>query len=149
MNNISMMKAVVLGAVVLAACGGRADSTYDLTVDHLPEARNVTSPTFGWKMRSSREGARQTAYRLKVTERGGKCVWDSGEVADARSAAVRYAGPALRNMRHYGVSVTVRDETGKWLEPSAAEFTTGMVDTNGWRGSVWIEDPKAPQRDME
>ena len=141
-------KMIVGCAVALAACGGRADSTYDLTVDHLPEARNVTAPVFGWKMRSSREGARQAAYRLKVTERGGKCVWDSGEVADARSAAVRYTGPALANMRHYGVSVAVKDETGKWLEPSAAEFTTGMVDTNGWRGSVWIEDPKAPQRDM-
>ena len=146
---MNITRGIAFLAFAAASASLAAAETYDLTVDHLPEARNVTAPVFGWKMRSSREGARQAAYRLKVTERGGKCVWDSGEVADARSAAVRYAGPALANMRHYGVSVAVKDETGKWLEPSAAEFTTGMVDTNGWRGSVWIEDPKAPQRDME
>ena len=62
-----------------------------LLVNQLREPFGVVSPSFSWKMSSGRQGARQTAYRRRVSViRAGVAeeVWDSGEVESAEQVAL-------------------------------------------------------------
>ncbi|MBR3551068.1 MAG: hypothetical protein IKO09_03625, partial [Bacteroidales bacterium] len=61
--------------------------------DQLVSPANIgAKPVFSWRMCSQREGAAQTAYRLKLFEGlcGKQQVWDSGEVACGKSVAIKY-----------------------------------------------------------
>ncbi|MBR3086257.1 MAG: family 78 glycoside hydrolase catalytic domain [Kiritimatiellae bacterium] len=100
-----------------------------LLVNQLREPFGVVSPSFSWKMSSGRQGARQTAYRLRVSViRAGVAeeVWDSGEVESAEQVAVPYGGPAVEAARRYRWSVAVRDGEGVWSAPAESSFETGL-----------------------
>ena len=125
-----------------AACGGKtAAKTTGLTVCHLVSPANIVKPVFAWKMESSRQGAAQSAYRVKVYE--GVCpktrrlVWDSKDVISALSTGVKYAGPTLRGARKHTWEVAVRDEKGIWLKSASGFFETGLA-ADDWKGSKWI-----------
>ncbi len=112
-----------------------------LLVNQLKHAYGVVSPSFSWKMESSRRGAAQSAYRICVfegREATGAPVWDSGEVATCDSFAIRYAGPALKPARAYSWRVAVKDETGAWTESDTAVFETALTDDAAWRKADWI-----------
>ena len=66
---------------------------YDLRCEHLTEPLGLDepSPRFGWRLRSAKDGQRQTAYRIQV----GAGAWDSGWVTSGDHSAVPYAGPPL------------------------------------------------------
>jgi alpha-L-rhamnosidase len=100
-------------------------------------------------MESQRPGAAQTAYRIEVFDAAAPDapVWDSGEVADGRSTGVRYAGSALRSAAKYSWRVSVKDETGEWLEPATGTFSTGLLSKDDWKGSEWISAVSAPVSD--
>ena len=118
-----------------------SSSTVSLLVNQLPEPFGVVSPSFSWKMQSSRPGAAQTAYRLRVYEgrcAGGTPCWDSGEVASARSVGIRYCGPALKEAAAYSWQVVVKDETGGWLDPVSSVFETALTDAKAWGKADWI-----------
>ena len=131
--------AVVAAAAAFCALNGVA-APAGLSVDHMENASNIgPAPAFGWRMDSDRAGASQKAYRIRVREGSadGAVVWDSGEVADGRSVAVRYAGSPIRPMSRYVWSVSVKDEAGAWSD-AASEFLTGNFGTGAWDGSKWI-----------
>ena len=131
------MSAVLAGWVATAA----EAEIVRLSVDHLASPANIGArPSFGWQMLSERRGAAQTAYRIRLYERsvGGAEVWDSGEVADGRSVAVRYGGRPLRSAMRYAWTVAVKDERGEWLKPASASFDTGLFGDGDWTGSKWI-----------
>ena len=146
---------LVLAGFLVAGCTQRGGQnaaetkTVGLTTDHLVAPANIGArPTFGWRMCSDRQGAAQTAYRLKVFEgvRKPVCVWDSGEVTCGLSAAVRYAGPALKSAMKYSWTVCVKDEKGVWLKPAKGFFETGLLKAEDWDGSSWISAVDAPVR---
>src|SRR5438067_7960681 len=71
-----------------------------LMVDMLSEPIGLDDarPVFSWKIRDASDGARQTAYRIRVSasaKQSGSLVWDSGRVESAQSTAVRYNGTPL------------------------------------------------------
>jgi alpha-L-rhamnosidase len=83
-------------------------------------------------------GEVQTAYQLGVSRVGdGAPVWDSGKVASAEQAYVRYAGPQLATQTSYTWRVRTwngTDQPSPWSE--AALFDTGLDDSD-WKAS-WI-----------
>lgn len=151
--------ALALGAFVVGCTSGEACASKDakagaktvgLMTDQMVATANVGArPSFSWRMCSTREGAAQTAYRLKVLEgvRGAKEVWDSGEVACGKSVDVRYAGPELKSATKYTWTVAVKDEKGVWLKPAKGFFETGLFKKDDWKGSVWISAADAIVRD--
>ena len=114
---MTVAKMLAMAAVLAGGAAAAAEAeTVRLVVDHLESPANIGArPTFGWQMLSERRGAAQTAYRIRLFERSpdGAEVWDSGEVADGRSVAVRYGGTPLKSATHYAWTVSVRDEKGE------------------------------------
>ena len=114
--------------------------------DHL-YAVGVTDPVgvdpddvqFAWRVVDPRRGAVQSAYRIVVTGPDGAAstVWDSGNVASAQQAFVRYGGPPLSSDARYHWTVRTSDREGRWSDPSTpARFTTGLR-TEDWT-ALWL-----------
>ena len=84
--NVRIASLIAVCAAVMCACGAEKVGVVGLQVNHLAEPQHVgAQPSFGWRMETTRAGARQVAYRVKVTRwarnAANKIVWDSGEVA--------------------------------------------------------------------
>ena len=146
------MKNLIVAALVLSGCmmpafGAEPEAkTVGLTVCRLVSPANISKPVFAWKMESNREGAAQSAYRIKVYEgccpKTRKLVWDSKETISSISVGIRYAGPVLRSAKRHTWEVAVRDERGKWLETAKGCFETGLAESD-WKGSEWISSVDA------
>ena len=97
-------------------------------------------PVFGWQMQSDAIGAKQTAYRIVVTDLGGNVMWDSGKVKDSASTNIAYEGKALQAKTEYQWKVTVTDETGKEYQSETNTFETSLMDTTyaSWDEAEWI-----------
>ena len=121
-----------------------------LSVNQLPEPSGVVTPTFGWKMQSSRQGAAQAAYRITLWPASApeSPVWDSGEVASSCSFAIPYAGPALKPATAYGWRVAVKDEKGAWTESSPSRFATAL-DESTLANALWISAATPVRNDFD
>ncbi|HEX2313883.1 MAG TPA: family 78 glycoside hydrolase catalytic domain, partial [Thermomonospora sp.] len=115
-----------------------------LETEHATDPLSVADPRprLGWLLASSERGQRQTAYRISVSLDGGRKVWDSGTVRDARHHDVRYAGPALAPATRYTWRVKVADARGRWTGWSRRTSFETALAADGWRGS-WIGAPGA------
>lgn len=104
------------------------------------------NPRLQWINRNTKmkQGARQTAYRIRVaTSPDGfdKAVWDTGKVTSSQSAFVRYEGAPLRSRTSYWWQVMVWDESDSpsaWSE--AAHWHVGLLSDDEWQGK-WIGAP--------
>ncbi len=139
----------------VAAPTGLAATTAPVTITGLQtEARtealgiDVAKPRLSWRMESQRRGARQSAYRMRVSSTqklaaAGKAdVWDSGRVTTSRPFA-DYAGPALAPRTRYFWAVDVWDEQGALTSAGPTWFETAFTDPSQWTAS-WISGPPAP-----
>src|SRR4051812_7250867 len=115
-----------------------------LMVDLLSEPIGLDNarPVFSWKIRDTSDGARQTAYQIRVTtanaERATALVWDSGRVASAQSTGIPYSGTPLQASRRYFWTVESWDQGGKPYPVSGvASWETGLLNSGAWR-SDWI-----------
>ncbi len=108
-----------------------------------PLGLGVSSPRLGWQMRTDRQGARQTAYRVVASrtparlQRGEGDLWDSGKVESDRSVHVAYGGEPLGSRQAVYWKVFVWDETGAVTESSAAHFELGLLNSDDWQAQ-WI-----------
>jgi len=152
MKKLIVVVLALSGCMISALGAGSGAKTVDLTVCHLVSPANISKPVFAWKMESDREGAAQSAYRIKVYEgccpETRKLVWDSKETVSSLSVGIRYAGPALRSARRHTWEVAVRDEHGNWMEPACSCFETGLSETD-WNGSEWISSADAREANDE
>jgi alpha-L-rhamnosidase len=142
---LTLCAAAALAGCVSSMINTDASKTVGLQTCRLVSPSNIAMPVFSWKMTSTRQGARQTAYRIRVgTAEGrklGTVVWDTRSVPDDRSTGIAYGGPALKSATAYAWEVSVRDETGAWLKPATGTFTTGLLTADDWKGSEWIAVP--------
>jgi alpha-L-rhamnosidase len=101
-----------------------------------PVGLDAAKPRFAWRLVSGTNGQTQGRYQVTVgTSANAADVWDSGEVASARSVDVSYGGPALASNRTYHWRVRVWDAQGRpspWSAP--ARFDTGLLNpTAEWQ----------------
>lgn len=101
----------------------------------------IEEPTFGWKLLSDRNGMRQSAWEIRISEapnvpRGD--VWDSGKVLGEEQFGIVPDGLMLKSASTYYWKARVWDSDGKasaWSEVSS--FSTGILRKEDWKGS-WI-----------
>jgi alpha-L-rhamnosidase len=132
-------------AVCAPASGAQASSPAALRVDEMttPLGIDNAQPRFSWQLHDSREGARQSAYRLLVASQperlavGHADVWDSGRVANGQSFGIQYAGPALTPSTRYYWKVLVWDQAGKPAPESPVSWWESGLLKQPWRAQ-WI-----------
>ena len=136
----------LLGALASTAAPAQASdgalTPTKLTTEHLSEPLGIDDsvPRFGWVVDADYNGARQTAYEIRVSSndsmRGD--VWSSGKVRSTDSYDVEYAGRPLESQTRYFWAVRVWDERGeasKWSR--RAWFETAFLDDDHFEGD-WI-----------
>ncbi len=114
------------------------------------------APRLSWILESPRRGARQAARRIRVASTAEKLrrnqadLWDSGRVADARTAPIAYEGRPLASRQVCHWKVTCWDETGAASESPPARWTMGLLRASDWKArwiaadpAVWGGDPGA------
>ncbi|WP_116125551.1 alpha-L-rhamnosidase [Lewinella sp. IMCC34183] len=106
-----------------------------------PLGIDVNAPRFAWQLVQP-EGARglqQEAYRITVTDPGGKTVWNSGRVPGGTALGIPYAGTRLAPKTRYRWEVTAYGNGGEELR-GASWFETGLLDPSerAWGGAEWI-----------
>jgi len=146
---VRLAKIVVCVGAGFAICaitaGAQALSPAALRVDELttPLGIDDTQPRFSWQLRDSRQGARQTAYRLLVATQpellavGKADVWDSGREASEQSVEVPYAGAAIAPSTRYYWKVLVWDQEGKPAPESPVSWWESGLLKQPWRAQ-WI-----------
>jgi len=132
-----VMFTLTAGAQVLSPAALRVDEmTTPLGIDDM-------QPRFSWQLRDSREGARQTAFRLLVASQpellaADKAdVWDSKRVDSEQSVGVQYAGPSLAPSTRYYWKVLVWDQAGKPAPESPVSWWESGLLKQPWRAQ-WI-----------
>lgn len=120
-----LMATTAFSGVVLAET---TDSLYGLTVNTHADPDGVELPiAFGWKLKSDRPGAAQTAYKLELAadESFEEILW-SKEEQSGLSYAIPFDG-TLESGTDYWWRVTVTTDEGKTLTASA-HFLTGLLE---------------------
>jgi alpha-L-rhamnosidase len=109
-----------------------------------PENIDTPAPRLSWEISSSRRGAAQTAWQVRVAStaaqlaRGEADLWDSGRVAGNATNQIAYAGRPLASRTECFWQVRIWDELDQatgWSAP--ARWTMGLLRPDDWR-ATWI-----------
>jgi alpha-L-rhamnosidase len=117
--------------VVMPAARLRAEWLTD------PVGIDVGRPRLSWELRDGRAGARQTGYRIVVSDAGGKEIHDTGKVGSSESVGVGWPGKELGKRERVCWRVKVWDAEGKegeWSAPAWIEAGIG----GDFEGAKWI-----------
>lgn len=112
-----------------------------VTVEHLAQALGIDTrnPRISWIVEASYNGAKQTAYEIKVssTNKNEGDVWSTGIVSSNASFDVAYNGAPLISNHRYFVSIRVHDDEriSAWSKP--IWFETAFLDPDEFNGQ-WI-----------
>jgi alpha-L-rhamnosidase len=121
-----------------------------LSVENLINPLGIDSnqPRFKWKMSDDRNGAFQTAFRLRIgtdssrVAKGKGDFWDTGIVSGSQIIATYEGSLPLKPFTRYFWTVQLWDHAGKKGNISeVASFETGMMGMQNWQGE-WISDAK-------
>ena len=138
MRNFIISAAFLL---IIANAAAANLSISDAQCCFLKNPLGIEEPTFGWKLLSDRNGMRQSAWEIRISEspnvpRGD--VWDSGKVLGEEQFGIVPDGLMLKSASIYYWKARVWDSDGKasaWSEVSS--FSTGILRKEDWKGS-WI-----------
>lgn len=112
-------------------------------------------PRLSWQLVSSRRGAEQIAYRVRVSSslaklRAGEIDrWDSGRVNGNQTLHVHYAGAPLRSRDLCHWSVEVWDEVGGSFLSAPACWSMGLLEKADWSARWIAADPEIIRQDPE
>ncbi|TAD81729.1 MAG: alpha-L-rhamnosidase [Bacteroidetes bacterium] len=150
MKNIRLKFAGLWLSIMLGVAGYAQVSAGQLLTNSLtnPLGVPVDSPTFSWVILANGRSITQQAFEIKLMEVAAtgktKMVWQSGRVANGRSAQVPYSGSRLQANTRYSWQVRVwvngTDKPSDWSE--AASFHTGFMGEADWR-AAWVAQPAA------
>lgn len=138
-----LMLASALAILISPLKAQSRGSVGSLRVDMLSEPIGLddTQPLLSWKINDPAQGARQTAYRVRVianTSTSASVVWDSGKVESAQSQGIVYAGTPLEASHRYFWTVESWDKDGKPYPISkASAWEMGLLSGTAWKGE-WI-----------
>ncbi|TXS90282.1 Bacterial alpha-L-rhamnosidase [Parahaliea maris] len=116
-------------------------SVTDLTVEHRQQPLGIDTPEprIGWIVEANYNGARQTAYEIRVSSnrdnRGD--VWSSGRVESGDSFDIVYTGPKLQSRTRYHIAARVWDEDRASEWSTLTWFETAFIDSQEFQGE-WI-----------
>jgi len=128
-----------------------APTPASLTVESLrvesldaPIGLGTPNPHVGWKLRASRNGESQHAYRILVAsdrahlDRNEGDLWDTGKVVSDRQSEIRYEGLALKSAQavHWKVAVWDRDDRMSGFS-EASRWEMGLMSPSDWKAR-WI-----------
>lgn len=102
-----------------------------------PLGIDATEPRFCWKIKALKRGAGQSAYQIRVFEKNGTCLWDSGKIEEKNTVNIVYGGEALVSRGEYRWDLTVWDQTGQLAHEKSAYFEMAILDENEWKAQ-WI-----------
>jgi alpha-L-rhamnosidase len=120
-----------------------------------PLGTDVSRPRLGWIATAPGYGATQSAYQVLVASEPELLtpetadVWDSGQVASAKSFGVPYDGPALAPRTRYHWAVRLWDgleRVGRWS--AGSWFETGLLG-EGFGAAQWIGARDSEVRDED
>jgi hypothetical protein len=138
----------ILAVMLLAVFACKQQSTFSIvstTVDNMEDATGVNPESFffSWKMQSSEQAVKQTAYQIQVSKSTDfsdeNLLWDSGIIQDEKSILVEFKGTKPEPGQRYFWKVKSTDNKGNesdWSEVN--EFTTGLFSEKEWEGAKWI-----------
>ena len=114
-------------------------SVSHLTVDHQTNPIGIETPTpqFSWQLFTSRKGAAQTAYEIKVMQ-DTRSIWSTGKTPSTQSINLKYQGQSLLSGKKYTWQVRIWDEKGfpsAWSTKSTWQM--GLLHAEDWRAQ-WI-----------
>lgn len=134
----------------------------NLTVSNLrceylvnPLGIDERSPRLSWNIESTRRGARQVAYRVRVASSiekfvsGEGDIWDSGRVESDETTHIVYGGQSLRSRDVCHWCVEVWDEVGDSATSDTALWTMGLLERNEWSAKWIAADPEIITRDKD
>ena len=111
----------------------------DLTCNYQRNPLGIDeTPVFSWKVRSGKNGDKQTAYHLRVISEKG-VVWDTGVVPSSNHCAISYKGQPLLSKTPYKWNIEIKNQDGIWHKSTFASFETGKYG-QPWKGH-WISAP--------
>ncbi|HTM98993.1 MAG TPA: family 78 glycoside hydrolase catalytic domain [Pedobacter sp.] len=122
-------------------------STHSLKTEYLidPIGLDNPHPRFTWQMLDTRNGAKQTAYRILVNTdsialtRGIAVQWNTGWLTQSNSLRT-YNGQTLKPFTKYYWRIDIADQHHvKSLNFKISSFEMGMMESKNWQGS-WISD---------
>ncbi len=119
-----------------------------------PMGLDTAEPRFSWRIESSANGVKQTAYQILVASsmellnKNEGDLWNSGKVESAETLWISYAGTPLKNNEraYWKVRSYTNKGTSAWSD--AAMFSIGLLKEAHWRGQ-WIGLDKAAPGDSE
>lgn len=127
---------------------GLPTEVHQLTLEGKTNPLGVGTPTpaFSWKIKSDKEGLKQTHYRIIVGTNedlsSDAWVWDSGKRATDQSLYIPYAGKALQANATYFWKVEVWDNLSKKSSVSkTAHWSVGLLQAEDWKAQ-WITQTK-------
>ncbi|WP_367866755.1 family 78 glycoside hydrolase catalytic domain [Pedobacter sp. WC2423] len=146
LSSLAFGSARLIAGSLVPPSGHEIVSPGGLQCEHLvnPIGIDVPKPRLSWLLSDTRQGAKQTAYRVMVgTDSSAlvqqkKALWNTGKV-NSSAALLLYNGELLKPFTKYFWQVEVWDKDGKPGVAKAASFETGMVQMSNWKGT-WISD---------
>jgi alpha-L-rhamnosidase len=105
-----------------------------------PLGQHDQAPRLSWRLATDgRRGARQTAYRVRVSsaQRGPADLWDSGHIRSDATNNISYAGRPLASRQRAWWRVEIWDERNRAATSASAFWEMGLLATADWQGQ-WI-----------
>lgn len=102
------------------------------------------NPRLSWRLQDTRQGAKQTAYRVYVgtdsaaVANGQADAWNPGKIR-SQETLITYRGAELKPFTRYYWKVSVWDKEEVEAGSSVHAFETGMMGMENWQGA-WIGD---------
>ena len=120
-----------------------------LRTEYLIEPRGVeeANPRLSWRLSGGGNGARQTAYQIRVADtpsalkKDAALRWDSGRQEAGLSASVRYTGPAVTAGQTVYWHVRIWDEHDVASGWSSAALWQHGIPASAWDDAAWIAFP--------
>ncbi len=108
-----------------------------------PLGIDIVQPRLGWRMQTTRQGAKQQAYRILVArnldqlQENDADLWDTGKVASDQSVHIVYEGKPLTSRQRAYWKVSIWDETNNVSESDVAWFEMGLLSPEDWQAQ-WV-----------
>ncbi|HTM99537.1 MAG TPA: family 78 glycoside hydrolase catalytic domain [Pedobacter sp.] len=109
-----------------------------------PQGVETQNPSLSWKLQSTQNNVKQTAYQVLVAEsltelnaNRGK-TWDSRKISTDQSIQIKFQGNRLYSGKTYFWKVKVWDNKNNSVWSAVSKWQMGLINPDDWKGASWI-----------